>query len=50
MKTVIRQANLSDSTHLLAWTIAVLLPLSWAVPASGNRAVGRSTAREKVDD
>jgi hypothetical protein len=35
MKTIIRQANLSGGTHWFTWTIAVLLlPLSWAVPAS----------------
>jgi creatinine amidohydrolase len=36
MKTVTHQANWSDSTHLFAWTMAVLLPLSWAVPALGK--------------
>ncbi len=37
MKTIIRQANLSGSTHWFTWALAVLLlPLSGAVLASGK--------------
>jgi creatinine amidohydrolase len=39
MKTVIRQANASGSTHWFVWTMVVLLPLGWGGPAWGrNRA------------
>ncbi len=39
METVIRHANWSRSTHWFAWTMAVLLPVSWAVPALGKNQV-----------